>query len=59
MSSAKSNGGLGFRDLVLFNQVLLAKQDWRLIQHPYSMVANIFKYKYYLSSSFFRVFLGR
>jgi hypothetical protein len=50
MTSAKSSGGLGFRDLVLFNQALLAKQGWRLIQHHSSLVANIFKYKYYLSS---------
>jgi hypothetical protein len=42
MSYAKSNKGLGFRDLVIFNQAILAKQGWRLIQHPSSLVANIF-----------------
>jgi hypothetical protein len=58
MSFAKSSGGLGFRDLVLFNQALLAKQGWTLIQNPFSLVANIFKYKYYPSSSFLDSSLG-
>jgi len=58
MSFAKSSGGLGFRDLVLFNQALLAKQGWRLIQNPSFLVANIFKYKYYPSSSFLDSSLG-
>jgi len=43
---------------VLFNQALLAKQGWRLIQNPSFLVANIFKYKYYPSSSFLNSSLG-
>jgi len=43
----KDQGGLSFRDLRIFNQALLAKQAWRLIQFPDSLCARIIKAKYY------------
>jgi hypothetical protein len=52
LSRSKSMGGIGFRDLVVFNQALLAKQGWRLIQNPNSLTARIFKNKYYPSTTF-------
>ncbi|KAL5576996.1 hypothetical protein UlMin_018695 [Ulmus minor] len=46
LCKAKSLGGLGFRDLTIFNQAMLGKQVWRMITRPDSFVARIFKMKY-------------
>uniref|UniRef100_A0A452Y891 Uncharacterized protein n=1 Tax=Aegilops tauschii subsp. strangulata TaxID=200361 RepID=A0A452Y891_AEGTS len=47
MIKPKRGGGIGFKDMRLFNQALLARQAWRLIQRPNSLCARIVKSKYY------------
>jgi hypothetical protein len=59
MGKGKEEGGLGFRDLELFNLALLAKQGWRLIQNPESLVARIMKAKYYPNTNFLDAEIGR
>jgi hypothetical protein len=52
LSLSKKKGGMGFRDLAMFNSALLAKQGWRLLQHLDSLVARIMQEKYFPSGDF-------
>ncbi|KAL5577974.1 hypothetical protein UlMin_019673 [Ulmus minor] len=49
MCNSKERGGIGFRDLRCFNQALLAKQGWRLLKKPDSLVTKVLKACYYPS----------
>ncbi|KAA3482702.1 reverse transcriptase [Gossypium australe] len=51
-------GGLGFRRMAPFNISLLAKQGWRLLNFPNSLVARVFKAKYFPENSFLQSSLG-
>ncbi|KAK6123164.1 hypothetical protein DH2020_043092 [Rehmannia glutinosa] len=52
LTRSKSNGGLGFRNFKAFNLGLLAKQAWRILTSPDSLLAKIFKAKYHNQCSF-------
>ncbi|GMI90175.1 hypothetical protein like AT4G29090 [Hibiscus trionum] len=54
----KNFGGLGFRDLAKFNVALLAKQGWRLVTSPSSLIGRLFWAKYFPSSDFMKARLG-
>ncbi|XP_010481048.1 PREDICTED: uncharacterized protein LOC104759863 [Camelina sativa] len=43
----KSEGGLGFRALEQFNDAMLAKQFWRLIHNPSSLMARVMRGRYF------------
>ena len=47
--------GIGFRMIHEFNLALLAKQLWRLVQFPDSLVARVLRGKYYRLSSPLRI----
>ena len=44
-------GGLGIKKFSPMNQALLAKQYWRLINSPQSLIARTFKAKDHLEES--------
>jgi hypothetical protein len=51
LARPKFPGGVGFRDLKVFNQALLARQAWRLLQFPDSLCSRLPKAKYYPTSN--------
>lgn len=54
----KNLGGLGFRSLSEFNKALLAKQVWRIIHDPSSLVAQILKARYFKHVDIMEALLG-
>ncbi|KAL0444084.1 UNVERIFIED_CONTAM: putative mitochondrial protein [Sesamum latifolium] len=47
MCESKEDGGLGFRKLNTVNLAMLAKQIWRIISNPDSLLSRLLKHKYF------------
>jgi hypothetical protein len=58
MTKPKFLGGLGFRDIEVFNLTLLSRQAWRILQEPSSLSARILKAVYFSDVDFLSVGLG-
>ena len=51
MTKFKTIGGMGFRDLAMLNDSLLAKQAWCLLHDKTSLFYKVFKARFFLNSS--------
>lgn len=58
MGMAKGEGGLGFRDLYGFNLALLGKICWNFLSKPSSLVARVYKARYFSNTSLFEANRG-
>ncbi|XP_019190289.1 PREDICTED: uncharacterized protein LOC109184707 [Ipomoea nil] len=58
MCKPKKFGGMGFKRLHEFNLALLGKQGWRLLTNPGSLMARVFKARYFPTTSFYEAILG-
>lgn len=54
MTKDKDVGGMGFKDFSKFNMEMLAKQGWRMLNHPNEYWVRMIKGIYFPNSSFLK-----
>ncbi|KAL0413805.1 UNVERIFIED_CONTAM: hypothetical protein Sradi_1582200 [Sesamum radiatum] len=55
---SKLEGGLGFRQLRLFNTAMLVKQLWRLLKFPNRLLSRVIRARYFSHGDIFSAQLG-
>ncbi|XP_010424232.1 PREDICTED: uncharacterized protein LOC104709291 [Camelina sativa] len=55
----KSEGGLGFHDIEKFNDALLAKQVWKILNSPECLLTKILKSRYFPATDIRTATLGK
>jgi hypothetical protein len=58
LACPKDEGGLGFRDFHSFNMAMVAKQGWNFMHKSNSLVARLYKARYFPNHSFLEANLG-
>ncbi|MCH82815.1 RNA-directed DNA polymerase (Reverse transcriptase), partial [Trifolium medium] len=58
MAFPKALGGIGFKDLHTFNLAMIAKQGWNIMTKPQSLVAKLYKVRYFPNSTLLDSHIG-
>ena len=58
MCESKLEGGMGFCDLYAFNLAMLAKQGWRMLENSTSLMACMYKARYFPNGDILNASIG-